>query len=54
MQKIKRLEKCYREALDYDLDHGQKILAMDHGQKKFNVNYININIDTNYPELNHS
>lgn len=45
MQKIKRLEKCYREALDYDLDHGQK---------KFNVNYININIDTNYPELNHS
>lgn len=31
-----------------------KKLALDHGQKKFNVNYININIDINYPELNHS
>lgn len=31
-----------------------KKLTLDHGQKKFNVNYININIDINYPELNHS
>ena len=31
-----------------------KKLALDHGQKKFNVNYININININYPELNHS